>query len=577
MPIPRLLFGGALLATLALSSESEACGGLFCGRTPVDQTAERILFEVADDSVRMTTQISFNGDAADFAWVLPLPEVPDPDSLGVFSQRALAVLDSRSGPIFYDDCSQDVAQGQGTASGGAVGDVTVHIRAEVDAYDVSVVESSDPTALSRWLRDNGYRVTPAMQPYLDLYTAEGMKFLALKLREAAEVSDLKPFSFTLPGTAPSIPLRMTSLAAEPEMSIVVWVLGDQRYEAKNWMNVEVDPSDLRFFAGAGPPKINWGRLVAQEVDEAGGQGWVTEFAGSTDIFVEPLENQIASGNFTDPDDEPAARALLEVLKPHPYITRFYSRVSAEEMASDPVFGRSAGGEVTGVYRLSTPDQCSARESTDPCEFTTCGAGGLCRTVGIDDGSGSLTSVAGCACVPGATARTTVAPDGSASVICQDLRMSFLNPGDQEAGGETLPDPCATFDCGEHGSCRAVNMTPTCVCDQGYVAIGAIADTGRRDTTCVLPDQAVEAAFYERTLPPPSLLPPPSPLPPASGGEAGGEDAPKVTAPHKDRPASCSMPAQPSSSLPFGWCLVGSASVWGALLRRRYSRKLKAVA
>ena len=558
-PMNRLLFCSAVLAMLAQTSASEACGGLFCSNTPVDQTAERILFEVGDGSVRMTTQISFNGEAADFAWVLPLPVVPDPESLGVFSQRALIALDSSSGPIFYDDCSGDEDVGQGQASGGSpsVGGVTVHIRAEVDAYDVAVIESSDPTALTRWLRDNGYRVTSAMQPYLELYTDEGMKFLALKLREAADVNDLKPFRFTLPGDAPSIPLRMTSLAAEPEMSIVVWVLGDQRYEAKNWMNVEIDPTDLRFVTGGGQAKTNWARLVAQGIDAAGGQGWVTEFAGSTDIFVEPLENQIASGSFNDPEDEPAARALLEVMKPYPYLTRFYSRVSAEEMVSDPVFGRSAGGEVEGVYRLGTSDQCSATESTDPCEFTTCGAGGLCRSVGVDFGDGSLTSVAGCACVPGATARTTRAPDGSVTVICQDQRMSFLNPGDQEAGGETLPDPCATFDCGEHGSCLAVNMTPTCVCDQGYVAIGAIPAAGRT-TTCVVPDQAIEAAFYQRTLPPAGPLLPP--------GDAA--DSPTAAAPRKDRSSSCSLSAPPSSALPFGWFLVGAASVCGARRRPR---------
>ena len=132
----------------------------------------------------------------------------------------------------------------------------------------------------------------------------------LKLRETADVGDLKPFRFTLPGTVPSIPLRMTSLAAEPEMSIVVWVLSDQRYEAKNWMNAEVDPADIRMVAGTSPMKTNWTRLVAQAVDVAGGQAWVTEFAGSTDVFIDPIETQIASGTFATAEDEQAARALL---------------------------------------------------------------------------------------------------------------------------------------------------------------------------------------------------------------------------------------------------------------------------
>ena len=74
------LLAATLLAAssgLLTSSDAAACGGFFCGRQPVDQTAERILFEVGSDSVTMTTQISYNGKAEDFAWILPLSDAPN--------------------------------------------------------------------------------------------------------------------------------------------------------------------------------------------------------------------------------------------------------------------------------------------------------------------------------------------------------------------------------------------------------------------------------------------------------------------------------------------------------------------
>ena len=74
-------------------------------------------------------------------------------------------------------------------------------------YDVAVVGSADPSQLVSWLRSAGYRITPAMEPYVAQYTAAGMSFLALKLQRSAGVKDIQPFRFTLPGTAPSIPLR----------------------------------------------------------------------------------------------------------------------------------------------------------------------------------------------------------------------------------------------------------------------------------------------------------------------------------------------------------------------------------
>jgi hypothetical protein len=197
------------------------------------------------------------------------------------------------------------------------------------------------------------------------------------------------------------------------------------------------------------------------------------------------------------------------------------------MTLDPILGRSADGDVERAHQLqqyvNDVDQCSSN-SIDPCTFVTCGAGGICRTVTVEDDLGITREVAACGCVPGATARTTFAPDGTATVICQDQRMTFLNPGDNEAGFEALPDPCATFECGQFGTCVPINMTPTCVCQRGYVAVGNFDSEGVRQTSCVQPLQAIPDSFYEQRLP---ELPAEMPggrdvdVPPPGPGAAGG--------------------------------------------------------
>ena len=78
-------------------------------------------------------------------------------------------------------------------------------------------------------------------------------------------------------------------------------------------------------------------------------------------------------------------------------------------------------------------------------------------------------------------------------------MSFLEAGDRDdETGEVLPDVCAGFDCGEHGQCVGMSLTPTCVCDVGFVAIGAAA--GGRAITCVAPDAPVPTDIYDKRLP-----------------------------------------------------------------------------
>jgi hypothetical protein len=512
----------AVLAFLAVlvpqPRAAKACGGFFCGFQPVDQTAERIVFKVNQDSVTMVTQIAYTGAAADFAWVLPLAEIPDVKSLAVFPQRALTALDANTGPQFVPP--QECFNSRGCvgcfnavpASAKSADDssgVTVHFRAEVGPYDVAAIESKDPMALYDWLRSNSFNVTEIMLPYIRSYTAEGMKFIALKLQRDKDTSDIQPFRFDLPGNSPSIPLRMTALAAEPEMSILVFVFADQRWNGANWPEVTIDDTRIAWSYQSYPIKTNWAALVARGIDEAGGRGWVTELAGSS----AQLKAAIGSSMFRTPEDTAAGTMLSELIGDSTYVSRLYARLSAEEMTSDPVFHKVSAGDVANSHMLQRTvdgvDQCMATtDPPDPCLFTSCGAGGICRPVLP---AGAQQAVAGCGCLPGATARTTLDPssvslqaaDGgsvAAAVVCQDVRMSFVNPGDKMDDGATMPDPCLDFDCGANGACIAINMTPTCACDPGFVAVGSFDASGTRSTACRKPMIEVPMAFYEQRLP-----------------------------------------------------------------------------
>ncbi len=505
----RFLILSLAAGLAALASEArvaEACGGFFCGQQPVDQSAERVVFAVDREAgtTEMIVQIGFQGSARDFAWIVPLGSVPVEGSLDTFPQAALTALDANTAPqIFGGGACLDAAAVPERGGPPSTMDVTVHTREAVGPYDAAVIESDDPNALVDWLRDSGFRVTIPMEPYIAEYTALGMKFLALRLQPDRKVSEIEPFRMTLPGTSPVVPLKMTALAAEPEMGVAVWILADQRYEGANWPNLEVPDDYLVYDWSTG--RHNWTAAVARVVDEAGGQGWVTETATPLDDYRSLLERTTPA----DEEQAEAVAALLDLFDGHSYMSRLYTRLSAEEMTSDPIFRRSDGVDVPR-WRELPPDEgvdvCWGGrdlETASPCEFMACGAGGRCAEVEVDG-----VTQAGCACVPGATARTTVGPDGQATVACQDMRMSFLNPGDRETPDATpLPDPCVGFDCGA-GTCVPMNMTPTCVCDRGLVAIGRIdPETGTRSTSCVRPTAPIPDSFYAGRLPErPATLP-----------------------------------------------------------------------
>ena len=92
--------GLALMGALVVPSHAFACGGFFCNSLePVDQSAERILFAVDDQAGTVTAhvQIFFEGDADDFAWVVPVPSIPE---LFLSTDSLFTVLDERVGPQF---------------------------------------------------------------------------------------------------------------------------------------------------------------------------------------------------------------------------------------------------------------------------------------------------------------------------------------------------------------------------------------------------------------------------------------------------------------------------------------------
>ena len=490
----RLLALGLALAATLPALPAFACGGFFCSRQPVDQLAERVIFAVNVEAgtTDMIVQIQYSGAAEDFAWVVPLGAVPEEGSLDTFPLAAMVALDANTVPRFdlSGRCFAGIMPGIDSATPDSIGGVTVHTREEVGPYDAAVVSSDDPGALTAWLRDNGFRVTSAMEPYIGLYSREGRPFLALRLAGGADIGDIEPFRMRLPGTSPGIPLRMTALAAEPEMAILVTVLGSQRYEGANWPNLEV-PAEQVMAALVDEEtfrvRFTWPAAVARSVDEAGGRGWVTESAWPTAELLGVLRRTEPA----DAEQAEAIAALEPLLAGHPYLTRLYTRLSPEEMTSDPIFRRSDGGDIDLIESGFYSEECAVRDP-EPCDFLACGAGGRCAEV--DE------TTAGCACVPGATARTTVGPDGFATVSCIDRTMSFVSPGDRETPDDPpLPDPCVGFDCGA-GTCVPVNMTPTCECDRGAVAVGSLTPDGTRLTSCVAPLEAIPETFYEQRLP-----------------------------------------------------------------------------
>ncbi len=334
---------------VASAQPTLACGGLFCQNIPVDQAAERIIFTVDPGQVSAYVQINYTGAAPNFAWVVPVPSVPEVD---VAEMDSFNELQAATDPVFMlppiPDCmsDQDSVALLGAVSEGesAAGDVTVFASGEAGpyAYDVVGTETGNVHALIDWLNENEYRITPEMEPLVDVYVAESMIFLAMKLQPNQGVQDIQPVKMTYQSERPMIPLRLTAVAATPNMGIYTWVFGRAQSESQNYARLEVSDEDLSLLGpfGGGTDYL---QMVAQGIDRFEGKAFITEYAQPSSQL-----------NVIDP-------LLQELRQRYPYITRFYGQMSPTEMTVDPVFDFN-----TNLSDMSNIHDLTYRTDMYPC-------------------------------------------------------------------------------------------------------------------------------------------------------------------------------------------------------------------
>lgn len=500
----------------ATPKTASACGGFFCSRSPVDQTAEHILFTVnADGTTTAIVQISYSGDKDDFAWIVPVPGQPVLDA--TFPQLAFQALDTATEPqytkntCFRGGLNFGAPGGIPTAAPSTDSGVTVLERKVVGPYDSTTLTGTSSDAIVKWLQDNGYRITDKMVPVIAPYVADGMDFVALRLTQQAGVEDISPLSMTYPGNQPMIPIKLTAVAAQPEMGIVAWIVANQRFAPDNYVDLKV-PDKLIQFNEYGYQN-NYLTLVSSLADKVGGEAFVTEYAKPTSELIQQIQNQPLPPSTVNPNAASAQEALLGVLGRSPFITRLYARMSAEEMIDDPRFRiASDQSEVTNIHDLTDPNfdvsMCSTPPPIDPCVFNYCGRRGVCAPtadsmVAMTSGTAQTTTPS-CVCAGDATARPTTTANGQLAIYCEPLAMNFDAPA---AGGGTMSPlfapACEGFDCGTHGKCMPMNGNPTCQCDSGFGAtVQSVYDSTTASSKTVVSCVAATAIPALPRLPPP---------------------------------------------------------------------------
>jgi hypothetical protein len=253
-------------------------------------TDHRMAFSLSKQQTVLWDQIRYSGDPSNFAWVLPVREGT---KIELSNEEWFAALDAATQPTVVAPnrfgggagcaltgcAASDSTSAEGSSAGSTV---TVLNQAIVGPYETATLRSSDPEALTKWLRANDYTIPTQIEPTIRAYVSERFDFLAMRLRPDCGVRAMQPVRIVSPGADPTLPLRMVAAGVGVNVGLTLYVISEGRYRAAApFVEVEIDDSQLlwdRVKNGS-----NYQALSEAALQQNGGRSWIVEYSDKPQI------------------------------------------------------------------------------------------------------------------------------------------------------------------------------------------------------------------------------------------------------------------------------------------------------
>jgi hypothetical protein len=226
------------------------------------ETDQKAVIFYEDGIENLVLSITFQGDAEDFAWIVPTPAKPEVEKS---TKQLFERLDELTRPEQVVPTQRDGLGLYGATNDVMEEKVTVLETKQIDYYEISVLESSDSQTLYNWLNDHGYRFPQAGSYIIDEYIQQGWLFTAIKIdnqKEAMAQGQLNsgnavPLKLSFATEQMVYPLKISSLsgvqddAPEGQISYVEGVDGGKAAKLDSDRIVATDKVVSDFSAGNG--------------------------------------------------------------------------------------------------------------------------------------------------------------------------------------------------------------------------------------------------------------------------------------------------------------------------------------
>jgi hypothetical protein len=301
--LKHLAIATSAVALLAAAPQALAFCGFFVakGDAKLFNEASKVVLVRNGNRTVLTMVNDFQGEARDFAMVVPAPTVLQREQIHVTENAIIDHLDAYSAPRlveYYDPdpCEPIVlmerkmssapmvgaAMADSSARGKALG-VTVEAQYVVGEYDILILSATQSDGLATWLTENGYTIPDGAAGVLGSYIRQGMKFFVARVNLEAHARQgggvLRPLQIAFESPKFMLPIRLGMVNSRGSQDLLLYTLTRKgRVETANYRTVRM-PTDAEIPVMT---KDRFGEtykaLYGQAVEKQGGAAVMMEYA-----------------------------------------------------------------------------------------------------------------------------------------------------------------------------------------------------------------------------------------------------------------------------------------------------------
>jgi hypothetical protein len=169
----------AALVTVLVTTTAQAFCGFYVARadTSLFNRASQVVLVRDKNRTVITMANDFEGNAEDFAVVIPVPTMIEREQINVGDRAVIEHLDAYTSPrlVEYHDGDPLPAASKELKRSARSRGVTIEAQYTVGEYDILILSARQSNGLVQWLKENDYRIPPGANRVVNSYLKQDMR------------------------------------------------------------------------------------------------------------------------------------------------------------------------------------------------------------------------------------------------------------------------------------------------------------------------------------------------------------------------------------------------------------------